>query len=805
MEGTEMKASWTRTLARLAAAALLLFPVSSLVAQERDEYGEVALSDVAQTVARISHLQGNASYARGDQPDDWQPADVNVPMTNGDRVYTDRHTRLELQIEGGDAVRLGGQTDLVALNLTDDTRQFALKVGVASFQVRQLDRDDVYEVDTPNAAVTFESDGDYRFDIDEDGNTRVSVRRGRASVAAGGGEVPLQSGDAMLIDGGDNPRYDVVALRSPDGWDQWVDDREGRYTRSASYKYVNQAIPGGDDLDDYGRWQQVPNYGWAWSPTTVEVGWTPYRVGHWAWQDPWGWTWISTEPWGWAPYHYGRWVTYSSRWFWIPAAPAVRVAYAPACVAFVGGAPGVSVAVTTGPAFVGWFPLAPAEPLIPWWSTRPVTQVNVTNITYVNKTYVTVVNQNTFVSAQPVYRSIVTDRTVVQRVAAAPIVRGVPVLPTVQSTRVSVRTATNVARPSAAVVQRSVVTRVAPPPAPPRFDQKLAVIRESKAPVAPTQAARLAVQQQARAAAPVPVRAAAAESGRVTLQPRAPQAGTASAREAARPMPTPRPIQTAPVAGRQVATREQPVASAPVAGPRAMRNPAARQPQSPAAETRNAPAQPVPPAGRPEAETRSAQPARPEARPAEPARPEVETREVQRPTPARPEVRESESPAERVRPQNDVRDERRVATPDWRGRSAAERNQQPPSSPNGPERRIVTPPESRNENVAPRREVPPPSNRDENSPPNRQQNDSRQVERRAAPTARPDVNERSRDDGRPVPPNENVRREPAQPQERVAPSDRDSRGNSNARPESAKKPTPRHRPTPNRDSDKPDK
>ena len=88
-----MNASRTRTLTRLAAAALLLLPVSAVFGQERDEYGEEA-----QTVARISHLQGSASYARGDQPDDWQPADVNVPMTIGDRVYTDRRTRLELQL-----------------------------------------------------------------------------------------------------------------------------------------------------------------------------------------------------------------------------------------------------------------------------------------------------------------------------------------------------------------------------------------------------------------------------------------------------------------------------------------------------------------------------------------------------------------------------------------------------------------------------------------------------------------------------------------------------------------------------------
>ncbi len=79
-------------------------------------------------------------------------------------------------MHGGDTIWLGSRTDLAALNLTDDTKQFALKLGVASFRVRQLDENDVFEVDTPNAAVTFESAGDYRLRVDEDGNTRVSVR-----------------------------------------------------------------------------------------------------------------------------------------------------------------------------------------------------------------------------------------------------------------------------------------------------------------------------------------------------------------------------------------------------------------------------------------------------------------------------------------------------------------------------------------------------------------------------------------------------------------------------------------------------
>ncbi|HEY4230250.1 MAG TPA: DUF6600 domain-containing protein, partial [Thermoanaerobaculia bacterium] len=440
------------------AALLLALPISAVaLAQGANEYGEEPeqQADVVQTVARVSYIDGSASYARGDEPDDWQPADVNVPMTLGDRIYTNDHSRMELRVHGGDTILAGARTDLAALNLTEDTKQFAVKAGVASFRIRSLDQNDVWEVDTPNAAVNFESAGDYRVRVDQDGNTRVAVQRGNATVAAGGGQIAVNTGEEMVIDGIDSPRYDVVSMSQPDQWDHWVDGRNTRIQRAASYNYVNRDIVGAEDLDQYGSWSSNPQYGMVWSPTQVEVGWTPYRQGHWVWQDPWGWTWVSSEAWGWAPYHYGRWVNSSSRWYWVPVAPVVRtVAYSPALVAFVGAGPGFSASVTVGgPGYVGWFPLAPRESFAPWWGSSPAAVgVNVTNVTYVNKTYVTVVNQNTFVTGALVGRNVVTDTAVVRQVQTTQVVHGaIPIIPTVASTRVSVRTGTNVVRPPAAV------------------------------------------------------------------------------------------------------------------------------------------------------------------------------------------------------------------------------------------------------------------------------------------------------------------------------------------------------------------
>jgi FecR protein len=716
------KLSNARTVWTLGCVLFGLFSSLS-TAQVRDEYGEMR-----QTVARISFLSGEVSFSRGDDPEDWQPADQNVPMTLGDRIYTGSRSRVELQVHGGDFVRLGSRTDLAALNLTDDTKQFSLRSGVASIRIRRLSDYEVFEIDTPNAAVTFDRPGAYRLDVDEQGFTRVAVRSGSATVAAGGGEIALNAGEEMNIDGIDAPRYDIVRLAGPDAWEQWVSQRDDRRTRTRSYQYVSADIVGAEDLDEYGRWDQVPNYGWAWSPTSVSADWAPYRSGHWIWQDPWGWTWVSTEAWGWAPYHYGRWTRVSSRWYWVPVAPAVlSVDYSPALVAFVGGGPGWSASISVGSTgFVGWFPLGPRDSFSPWWGTqsrRDYSNVR-SNVAYDNRSYMTVVNRNTFVSGGVVAGNIVRDQAVVRQIGSAPVLAGpIPVAPTRASLHVAARAdAAAAPRPPAATDSRMVVARTAPPPAPPMFQAKLPVISQNRgAPVAPADAARISVENRGRPQAVTDVRPVAEQPGRVTLSPRTTGAGEAATRRA-EPVTANR--------GRPMATSGQPVSNRPVNGP---------------ASTSGAP-----PAV--ERDTQTVPPARPAPHP---PTDRGRDREAVPPAPAAPE--------------------RPVVAPTERGRPAAPPPAAaPPAAPPGIERRRAAPPETPvpapNEIERPRQqrpadELPPGLRRREQPtpvpqpppPPPPQPNLERRREAPApAPPREPPMIERGRGRPTPVPP-------PAQP------------------------------------------
>ena len=99
--------------------------------------------------------------------------------------------------------------------------------------------------------------------------------------------------------GYDNPSYgaDYSGSLRADGDD--LDDEKDDLGSDVTVAYFR------DDLAPYGRWFQVPTYGWAWRPYNVATNWEPYTVGRWLYTD-YGWTWVSDEPWGRSPYHYGR-------------------------------------------------------------------------------------------------------------------------------------------------------------------------------------------------------------------------------------------------------------------------------------------------------------------------------------------------------------------------------------------------------------------------------------------------------------------------------------------------------------------
>jgi hypothetical protein len=636
--GKRLKIGWVLTTLLVVVA---VFHAALPLAHAQDQYDQY---DPPGRVARLGYMQGSVSFQPAGESE-WVEAVANRPMTTGDRLWADRDGRAEVEL-GSATIHLAPNTGFSFLNLDDRTVQIELSSGTLDVRVRRLQRDSVFEVDTPNQALTALQPGRYRIEASEDGNyTVVTIREGEGESTGNGQVYTVHAGQRITLGGTNSLNAEVQQIAAPDEFDNWSYSRDRRYDNSRSSQYCSQDLVGMEDLDDYGDWRSDSSYGNVWFPR-VSTGWAPYHDGHWAWIDPWGWTWVDDSPWGYAPFHYGRWASVGGRWGWIPGPRQERSVYAPALVAFVGGG---SFAAGS----VAWFPLGPREVYVPSYrvsqgyvnrvnvtnttvNTTTVTNVynttivnkstTITNVNYVNRNVqgaVTAVPERAFASAQPVARNAV--RVNVRDVTSGPVNVRAAVPPAREAVLgAHANTANRVPAPPKAVTTRTVIAKATPPPTPASFAARQQVLQAH-----PGQSVDRTEMRKLGPASAVP---------QVKQAPPAKPATPTQAKANPAPAPNSRPGTNAPQPARPQPNNE------PAPNNRS-------EPNRPAA---NEPPQPPAPNNRPanaEPNNRPNQPSpnnRPDANQPEPNRPEA-----RRPEPNRPAANEPpQPPAPNNRPAN---------------------------------------------------------------------------------------------------------------------------------------------------------
>lgn len=340
-----------------------------------------AWADPPALAGRLSEIQGPVSVIPPGEHD-WAPAIRNYPLATGESVWAAEGGRSEIQV-GPVELWLDGQTELDVLALDYGQTRLGLPQGSIDVRLWRVPRGGV-QVATPAGDVRLDHPGVYRIDVaasQGDGRpppVEVTVFEGAAAAPGIDGWAAVGEGSAALVYPGYDPDYQD-ARRAP--IDDWAREREAHERwRNASEDW--SGLTGFEDLEGHGEFVTSPDYGQVWFPRDVPDDWAPYRYGHWAFVQPWGWTWIDDQSWGFAPFHYGRWARIDGRWGWIPGRPAPEPVYAPALVAFVGGH-GWSVGLGLGGIeAMGWVPLGPDEVYRPSYhvSETYVRQVNITNV-----------------------------------------------------------------------------------------------------------------------------------------------------------------------------------------------------------------------------------------------------------------------------------------------------------------------------------------------------------------------------------------------------------------------------------------
>ena len=375
------------------------------------KHEQTVSAEALPNAARIQRVDGEVALSNSlpnNQASDgaeaqWVAVTPNEPFSVGDRIYTRENSHASLAFTGRNFARLYPNTSLDVLSLANDRTQLALRDGSAIFDLGYLAPGELFEVATPYGAVDLNQPGLYNVGINPNGSATVSVLNGLAQVVGLGGSGQISKGEMLTLAAQAaanvalsrldrrNAGYlvdDYYSYQYPQYYDGRYSDYDAYlndpyyfdpYRRNSSYQYVNEIIPGINDLDYYGDWQNVSNYGYCWRPR-VDSGWAPYQQGYWATDYPYGPTWVSTEPWGYAPYHYGRWTNAGNQWFWIPDGVNTTPIYSPALVAFI---------PLTQANEIGWVPLGPGDPYAPHyynenWQPNYMTRTSIVQQRVVN-------------------------------------------------------------------------------------------------------------------------------------------------------------------------------------------------------------------------------------------------------------------------------------------------------------------------------------------------------------------------------------------------------------------------------------
>ena len=431
---------------RLTLAGILVMAASALGAE----------GEAGRGVARVSLINGEVTIQRGDSGD-WVAAGVNAPLVAGDRIFAARASRAEVQLDHSNFIRLGEDTEVKMADLENGRYQVQVSKGIITYRILRETTGQV-EINTPAVAVRPLERGAYRIEVQENGETQITVRDGEAEIYSGQGTERLREGRTLVARLGPQDRaVEVQEIRAAgrDEWDRWNERRDKQTSEARSNRYVHSSVWGVEDLDAYGSWRDVDGSGSGWYPNQVSVGWSPYSNGRWTWVDYYGWTWMGYEPWGWAPYHWGRWSHHARfGWGWYPGSLYTRDYWCPAVVGFFGwGSRRGGLSIGFGYGNVGWVPLARGERYYPWYGRGGYgrgrgnyidNSVNITNVTNIRNVYrnAGVNGGMVSVNTEDFARGRVTNP---RRVSAADVgnagqIRGlVPVVPEQESRRLSDR------------------------------------------------------------------------------------------------------------------------------------------------------------------------------------------------------------------------------------------------------------------------------------------------------------------------------------------------------------------------------
>jgi FecR protein len=282
-----------------------------------------ALASSQARIVRLSDVEGAVEVDRS-TGQGYEKAFLNMPITEGAKLWTKSDGRAEVEFEDGSVVRIVPDTKISfsQLSLADSGKKLStVKVdeGTAYINFRSK-KDSELTVRFGHESAKLTEPAHLRVNM-QDTDATLAVFTGEVEVAGPSGSVKVGKKQSATFDLAASDHYELAKNVEPDPYDKWDKEQaqyHDHYYASNSYNGYPYSY-GVSDLNYYGGFYNVPGYGYLWQPYFAGVGWSPFTNGAWCWYPGFGYTWVSAYPWGWMPYRYGTWVFVPAYgWAWQP-------------------------------------------------------------------------------------------------------------------------------------------------------------------------------------------------------------------------------------------------------------------------------------------------------------------------------------------------------------------------------------------------------------------------------------------------------------------------------------------------------
>jgi hypothetical protein len=232
--------------------AIILSCTTASLAQSREKFV------ISAKAGGINAVTGGATvHSRGES--DWHQLSVTDDLDSGDRVRTAFDGRVEILLNPGSYLRLGGNSEVELLNNTLENLEVRLLRGTAIVEATGADGLELnIGISTPHTRLAIVRQGLYRLNVVPEDATELIVRKGR--VVLSDSQTKVKGGNKVIF----NATNVLVAkltkeekkLKDKEEVDVWSKGRAetlAKANRRISERMLNSAFASFHDSDPFSR------------------------------------------------------------------------------------------------------------------------------------------------------------------------------------------------------------------------------------------------------------------------------------------------------------------------------------------------------------------------------------------------------------------------------------------------------------------------------------------------------------------------------------------------------------------------